>query len=156
MNGYSISKVHAEFGIYDNYRILLYGQIFDVKEILQNSATFKFDKNIVFKGSEYFSYGPGIMMARLFEGPWSNFEKGYKQMIEDYNLTITLHFNQKKDMSDITQAEARLLGTKKSNMAIVRSLRDLTDILITNKIPFCLPESARDYSKMVKYTPPTE
>jgi hypothetical protein len=154
LDGHSISRANMEFGIYNNYRILLKDDAEKMKDFLTKSEQFNFLRTIPSSRKTHcFNYVPGIVSLQLFNVVWHEFEKGYEQMQRDYIATITLHPAQKKDMPDIRSVEAQDFNSKKSNIAIIRVIRDLTNLLKDNKISFCLPESSKDYSTMIKYSP---
>jgi len=148
-------RIKVDFGIYDNYKILLQGKPEKIKEILKKSESFIFEKTIdSSRPTHIFNYKPGIMYAQLFDGIWyGSWQDSYEQVKKDFDSTITLHPYQKKDMPDIKFSEVMSLGNKKCSTAIIRSIKDLASILEENKISFCLPSSGKTYSEMIKYFP---
>lgn len=162
-----LEKLKEKYGnnpVYDNYRIFLNGSLDKIKEIIENSEKFEFKKTINSNRTNHiFHYTPGIIYLQLSEGSGHQFEKGYEQILKDFNHHLTLHPYQEKNMKDITFEEGYHVGTEKSKIALSRGINDISKILMENKIPFCIPCSSkgifeeqvkeRDYSEMAKFIP---
>jgi len=163
----SLEKLTEKYGenpVYDNYRILLNGDLDEVKNIIDNSGKFEFQKTINFGGKTHiFHYIPGIVYLQLNSKQGHDLTyKGYEQMEKDFNSHISLHPYYARDMEDISYELAR--GNKKSEeskTALSRGINDISKMLIENKIPFCIPNSSkwifnkkqRYYSEMAKFIP---
>lgn len=138
-------KLRSYHRIFDNYPINLKADINEVKEILEKSKEFEFVKS-TYGDTQCFNYKPGIMYAQLSPRVWAQMGwKDYEQIIKDFNMSISLHPYQKKDMEDITYQQAQKFDSKESRTAVLRSVKDLSKILMENKVHFCLPYSHNPY-----------
>ena len=154
----SLLNKYGEYGLYNNYRVLINEKPEKIKEILNKSKDFNFPKNLS-ENTYYFNYTPGIIKLQLSGKIHTNpHEIGYKKMLEDFKSTITFHIDYKKDMKDISFKEAFQFKTKESRTAIKRCAFDLGNFLIKENLTFCIPESSkwtpeknRDYSEMAKF-----
>jgi hypothetical protein len=150
---------YGEYGLYNNYSILINEDLIKTKEILSNSEKFSFKKTFD-KGTHYFNYNPGIIVLQLIDKPWLSNIADYENMKNKFNSTITLHVEQEKDMEDIKYKQAIYFKTKESRTAIKRCILDLADLLMKENVMFCLPNSLKwesgkekDYSEMAKFIP---
>ena len=144
----------TEFGIYDNYPILLKAHFDTVLRHLSKSGKYN-------EISRYFTdngdvanleYIPGTVSLQLWEWPWS-FMKGQlsEELIEkleqNYNMTIILQNYQKKKMENTSNERA---------LALI--IEDLAQYIKQEKIPACFPKSQgwnhlKDDSRIVYFEP---
>ena len=143
-----------EFGVYDNFPILLQADYDKVVEHLKNSKGYKFiERSDTKEGrSNSFHYIPGTINLWVYDYPFvDDIYLGEKNKDRDlrksYNITIMLHTYQEKKIVGVSKEKA---------MSLV--IQDLSNYIIQEKISACFQKSIgwkykRGFSRMIYHKP---
>jgi hypothetical protein len=143
---YGKHRITLEYGIYDNFPILVKADIEKVVEDLEKINNFKQYEQMVDGDSitHRFIYIPGTANFQVFGGlcPHPSFPKNATELIhnlqqtQNYNMTIMLH-----DMQPCLCHN--MPGKKMSGVSNFRAMaiciEGLTDYIKENNFPFCIP-----------------
>ena len=152
-------KLSEEWGIYDNWVILLHWKFDEALNHFYESSQWKFRELV---SQHYrFSYVPGTVITQVFNGLGASSLTGfglnrnekerqhYEFQRKNYNMIIMLHPYQEKRMEGITNP----------HRALVIAIDDICRLTIEKNIPLCLPHAIGtkffnpfDYSKII-YSP---
>ena len=151
-SGRIVSRFTAEFGVYDNWPILLRAEVEDVVKALQEHEKFSFKDTIYFEGKRHlFSYIPGTVELQVLNSAGGFFCNGNEEEIarqqSEYDITLLLHPYLENKIENVSD-------TKAMTMAI----NDLANYIKENNIPACFPLSTGwndidDYSRIVRFDP---
>ena len=147
VEGRKMSRLTAEFGVYDNWPIFLDADFKRAARNLQDSGKYVFYEK--HRRILRFNFVPGTVVLQVWNGAHpdcvrSN-QEDQKRQLNDYRMTIMLHPYQKNKIENVSDERA---------IAIV--IDDIGQYVMREKIPVCFPESRgwdnlKDYSRIVYY-----
>jgi hypothetical protein len=152
-DGSQISLLSAEFGIYDNFPILLKVDAETMFSHL-NSGNFNIFRRLVISNSNYWTanYIPGTVILQAWDcfiSGWATWEQlskpDHDRQMSEFDFSIMLHSNQEKKIPEVSEKRA---------LAMV--VYEIGDLALKNNIPLCLPKSRgwmhkNDYSRIVYF-----
>lgn len=176
MENYYTERLTAEFGIEDNWEILLkadYGEV--IRDFIDSTISqklfvgkYRFVEDHEFNEDDnegrpfrrIFEYVPGIVLIQAFNcNPLDELDEvddGYKQFnLRQFNINLCLHPYQKK----------KVKGIKSASKVMALVIEDIAQYAMKKKFPLCFPDSVghayigpepkydKDFSRIVYYNP---
>ncbi len=159
--GRKISRLTAEFGIYDNFPIALEANFDKLMEVLKGSYDYIGIGKFTRTRKETFKYSHGGI---FYTSPTTEIiekifgldkKKDLKKMIERLNTSLIINAPYNRG-SDKNASEIKKLSQVEEAREIANLVIDIAKISIDNKFPLCLLRSTgwnhkEDYSRIVSY-----
>ncbi len=143
-----------EFGIYDNFRILLKAEFEKIIPCLKREGEDKYLLKDTYHDRQgnkraYFDYVPGALNIKIMNSVYVFTNEGMFTSVpwEDYETTIIIHGEMREKISRLNPKRA-----------VALAVNDLSEYIQKEKVPTCFPDSKgwkhlKDNSRIVYFKP---